>query len=117
MYFRLFFSFTEDLCCHFIQQNDSLFCSFMMYHLCRSVLIAFLKSTKLGSQWQGISFSSLVMWVPVIDASICDPHRLGAFLLLFQQQCCSGLVVLCVTCGGHAEKLSFSALPVRGWGE
>lgn len=57
MNLRLFFSFTEVLC-YSLQQNDSLF---MIHHLCRNVLIAFHKTTKFASQWERVSFSSLVM--------------------------------------------------------
>lgn len=69
MNFRLIFSFAVVFSCRVLQQNDSLFCSFMMYHLCRSIFIAFQKPTKLGLQWERISFSSLAMQSSVIDAS------------------------------------------------
>lgn len=97
--------------------NELVFCTFMIYNLCRSVLIASHKPTKLGSQWERISFlSNNVDPSYRCSTSACDPHERGIFVVSAAVLQWHG-VLLCVMRGGHAGKLSFSPLPALGWGE
>lgn len=60
----------------------------------------------------------LTMWIAVIDASrvLVILTSWGIFVVSAAVLQWHG-VVLCVMCGGHAGKLSFSPLPALGWGE